>query len=130
MALAARTWVFAVFIGVSAGFGIWAAVIEPDMLRVRFVEVASNTRPATMPPMKIAGIADDTTRTPEIVRTVAPLPIGEPILLMIHDPAVFEDATDRVTLTLAGHTHGGQVYLPGIGALIVPGRAPRRHAMG
>lgn len=78
----------------------------------------------------IAGIADDTTRTPEVVRTVAPLPVGEPILLITHDPAVFEDVTDRIALTLAGHTHGGQVYLPGVGALIVPGRAPRRHAYG
>lgn len=242
MALRGWAWGVGTFVSVVACLVVWSTVIEPDMLRVRHVEVTSDTWPATMPPMKIAvigdlhvgaphidlaklddviaatnelqsdlvlllgdyviqgvlfgnfvspeivaqrlsglrakygvyavlgnhdwwldgprvaralksngiavfeneaasitvppgrvwiaGIADDTTRSPEVVRTVAPLPAGEPILLITHDPAVFEDVTDRVALTLAGHTHGGQVYLPGIGALIVPGRAPRRHAYG
>jgi uncharacterized protein len=242
--MAVRGWVWGVgtLVSVVTCLGVWSTVIEPDMLRVRHVVVTSGTWPATIPPLKIAviadlhvgaphidlaklddvvavanglqpdlvlllgdyviqgvffgnsvspeivaqrlsglrakygvyavlgnhdwwldgprvtralksngitvleneaasitapagrvwiaGIADDTTRTPEVVRTVAPLPAGEPILLITHDPAVFEDVTDRVALTLAGHTHGGQVYLPGIGALIVLGRAPRRHAYG
>ncbi|MBP2315221.1 metallophosphoesterase [Azospirillum soli] len=78
----------------------------------------------------IGGLADDTTRRPDIPRTLARIDDGEPVLMLSHDPAPFAAMPERPLLTLAGHTHGGQVYLPWIGALIVPGRAPRRWAYG
>ena len=37
---------------------------------------------------------------------------------------------ERVALTLAGHTHGGQVNLPFLGRLIVPSRYGQRYAYG
>ncbi len=40
---------------------------------------------------------------------------SEPLLLMVHEPDIFPKVPNRVTLTLAGHTHGGQVYLPIVG---------------
>lgn len=129
--------------GLRAKFGIYAVLGNHDWwldgprvaraLQSSGITVLENEAVSIAGPggrIWIAGIADDSTRMPEVVRTVAPLPVGDPILMITHDPAVFEDVTDRVALTLAGHTHGGQVYLPGIGALIVPGRAPRRHAYG
>lgn len=78
----------------------------------------------------LAGIADDTTRMPNVVGTLAPIPDADPVIVITHDPAIFPDVPVRPVMTLAGHMHGGQVYLPWIGALIVPGRAPRRHAHG
>ncbi len=36
----------------------------------------------------------------------------------------------RVTLTLAGHTQGGQVRLPVVGTPVVPSRYGRRYAAG
>jgi len=36
----------------------------------------------------------------------------------------------RVSLTIAGHTHGGQVKLPVIGAPVVPSRYGQRYAAG
>lgn len=41
-----------------------------------------------------------------------------PVLLLAHEPFVFRRMDPRVSLTLCGHTHGGQVYIPGIGAPI------------
>jgi predicted MPP superfamily phosphohydrolase len=38
----------------------------------------------------------------------------EPAVLLAHEPEVFSRVPDRVALTLAGHTHGGQVRLPGV----------------
>jgi hypothetical protein len=32
--------------------------------------------------------------------------------LLAHEPAIFRRVPDRVSLTLCGHTHGGQVNLP------------------
>ncbi len=78
----------------------------------------------------IAGIADDVTRAPDPVGTISPIPDGEPVIVMAHNPAVFFDTPNRVAVTLAGHTHGGQIYLPWIGAIVTPGRAPRRYDYG
>jgi predicted MPP superfamily phosphohydrolase len=39
-----------------------------------------------------------------------------PVLLMAHEPYAFRHMDPRVSLTLCGHTHGGQVYIPGFGA--------------
>jgi uncharacterized protein len=51
-------------------------------------------------------------------------------LLFTHNPDVFPEIPDHVELTIAGHTHGGQVYLPGIGRLVVPSRYDERFAIG
>ena len=47
------------------------------------------------------------------------------------DPAVLDAmAADGFTLLLAGHTHGGQVCVPGVGALVTNCGLPRQMAKG
>jgi len=47
------------------------------------------------------------------------------------DPAVLDAmAADGFTLLLAGHTHGGQVCVPGVGALVTNCDLPRQMAKG
>ncbi|HLH50641.1 MAG TPA: metallophosphoesterase [Roseiarcus sp.] len=43
-----------------------------------------------------------------------------PAILLAHEPNIFSRVPDRVALTLCGHTHGGQIYLPFIGAPLAP----------
>jgi uncharacterized protein len=43
-----------------------------------------------------------------------------PAILLAHEPFVFARVPDRVALTLCGHTHGGQVRLPIVGAPFAP----------
>ena len=45
-----------------------------------------------------------------------------PVLMLAHEPYAFHRMPDRVSLTLSGHTHGGQIVLPGIGPLVTPSR--------
>ena len=76
-----------------------------------------------------AGPADSTTRSPDPRGTVAKVPDGEPVIVLSHDPAVFPAVPKRAVLTLAGHTHGGQVNLPFLNPLATPGRH-LRHTHG
>lgn len=78
----------------------------------------------------LAGVADAMTRSPEIPRALAKVPDGAVVIVMTHSPDIFPEVPARVTLTLAGHTHGGQVSLPFVGAPIVPSRFGPRYAAG
>jgi hypothetical protein len=81
-------------------------------------------------PLWFAGLADVGTRRPDIAGTLAEVPAAEPVVVLTHRPDVFPRIPARVTLTLAGHTHGGQVRLPWLGAPIVPSRFGQRYAAG
>ena len=54
----------------------------------------------------------------------------DPIVLLAHEPDIFVDVPPRVAVTLSGHTHGGQVRLPMIGAPWVPSRFGQRFVYG
>lgn len=45
----------------------------------------------------------------DLPATLAHVSDDAPVILMAHEPDVFPDVPDRVSLTLSGHTHGGQV---------------------
>jgi uncharacterized protein len=55
---------------------------------------------------------------------------GNPIILLAHEPDIFPTVPARVSLTLSGHTHGGQVALPFLGRLVVPSSYGQRFAYG
>ncbi len=55
---------------------------------------------------------------------------GAPIVLMAHEPDIFPQVPERVSLTISGHTHGGQVDLPLFGRLVVPSAYGQRYAYG
>jgi uncharacterized protein len=52
-----------------------------------------------------------------------------PVILMAHEPDIFPQVPARVSLTLSGHTHGGQVNIFGWKP-IVPSRYGARYAGG
>lgn len=64
----------------------------------------------------VVGLRYWTRRLPDITRVVKGA--GPTTVMLAHDPRrLREAATLDVQLVLAGHTHGGQVVLPGVGAV-------------
>lgn len=61
--------------------------------------------------------------------TLARVNDDAPVILMIHEPDGFTKVPSRVSLTLAGHTHGGQVRLFGYSP-VVPSAYGNRFAYG
>lgn len=78
----------------------------------------------------LAGIADLWTRRPDIAGTLNKVQSDDPVILLTHNPDIFPDIPARVSLTLAGHTHGGQVNLPFFGRPVVPSQFGQRFAAG
>lgn len=51
-------------------------------------------------------------------------------ILLVHEPDPFDTLDDnRIALQISGHTHGGQIRVPGIGALELPSWG-RKYQMG
>jgi len=70
----------------------------------------------------IAGLDDCWSGQPDLNAALDKLPSGAPVVLMAHEPD-FADTfcrDGRVSLQLSGHTHGGQIRLPGLGAIVLP----------
>jgi predicted MPP superfamily phosphohydrolase len=53
------------------------------------------------------------------------------VILLSHNPDFAEDRPDgRVGLVLSGHTHGGQVYLPGTRSTWLPSKYGDKYRQG
>lgn len=78
----------------------------------------------------LAGISDFWEGAHDVGKALAGVPDGASILAFTHNPDVFPEVPPRVALTVAGHTHGGQVYIPLIGRPVVPSRYGERYAIG
>ena len=62
--------------------------------------------------------------------TLARISTDDPVILLAHEPDIFVDVPARVALTLAGHTHGGQIKLPLLPAVWAPSMYGARFAYG
>ena len=80
----------------------------------------------------IAGLADLESRRqrPSVRQALSDVPAGDPVVLLTHWPDPFPAVPSRVALTLAGHTHCGQVNLPVFGRLVHASRGARRWGCG
>lgn len=76
----------------------------------------------------ISGVEDIQTGYPDIEKALKNT--ESPRILLSHSPDIYYDVKEKVDLILAGHVHGGQVYIPFIGALIVPSIYGSKFARG
>lgn len=78
----------------------------------------------------LVGIGDDFTKHADAPKAISQITADGPRILFMHDPAAIFQMNSPFFLALAGHMHGGQIFIPGIGALVTPGAAPKSWAQG
>ncbi len=57
----------------------------------------------------LAGLGDLMEGRPDIRASFAMVPVGMPVVALTHEPALWPRIPDAAVLTVAGHTHGGQI---------------------
>lgn len=73
---------------------------------------------------------DDFRGVDDLPGTLARVTTDDPVILLAHEPDIFTQVPPRVALTLAGHTHGGQVRLPLVPPVWTPSAYGARFAYG
>lgn len=120
-----------------ARYGVYAVLGNHDFrvgadliarsLRREKIEVLRNSHAAVRRhghALYVAGI-DDLRYHADLSRALRGIPFGAPTVLLSHNPAIIRRAArNAVSLVLSGHTHGGQVRLPGLAAIL--GRFPEQ----
>ena len=121
--------------GLNARYGVYASLGNHDV-RSRTKVIKSGLRQARLPllvnaglpitvgqgQLYLAGLDDGLWGRPSLKEALINCPPATPVILLAHEPDLVDQvATDvRVALQLSGHTHGGQIRLPGLGALTLP----------
>ncbi len=119
--------------------------MRPDWMDVRAafqkalaaggLKVLTNAGLAVRPDLWLGGVDDLSWGQPDAGAALGRAPTGAAQLLMVHEPddlmtLAAVPAWRPGGLAVCGHTHGGQVRLPGLGALIVPSSYGQRFAQG
>jgi predicted MPP superfamily phosphohydrolase len=70
----------------------------------------------------IAGVDDVLVRKADLAAALSDVPHEETAVLLVHEPDYADVARldTRIALQLSGHSHGGQICVPGIGPLRLP----------
>ena len=130
--------------GLTAPLGVFAVLGNHDYwvssyavmqaLRAHGVQVLRNavaTVQRGAARLHLAGLDDVMENRHDLRRVLDALPADAPALLLTHEPDIADQAaaTGRFAWQLSGHSHGGQVCLPGVGPLVLPPHG-RRYPRG
>lgn len=112
-------------LGVYLVKGNWEAWMPRDVAsqqyRLTGVELLWNQGAAPRPDVWLAGVDDPYGGDPRMDRALAKAPSNALRIGLFHRPAYFDEVASDLHLAFAGHTHGGQVRIPYLPALWVPG---------
>lgn len=126
----------------SAPLGVWGVWGNHDHFRFRpitkllrllqeaGVTILNNRGVALREDFYLAGVDDFRTGYPDLAAALRGRPAGATCLLMSHNPDMLPLIPAAVDLVLCGHTHGGQINLPLIGAPVTSSRYGQRFRAG
>jgi predicted MPP superfamily phosphohydrolase len=114
----------------SAPEGVWAVLgnhdhyTDPELttraLRRHHIAVLDNAHTVLRrgpDSLQLSGIDDWTWNAVDWTRAFSGLQAGTPTILLSHQPTVLDlEQTSKVSLIISGHTHGGQLKFPWLGA--------------
>lgn len=107
--------------------------VRDGMTAARFTDLTNRGEWLTLrgDRLRLCGVDDLWTARPNAQQALADARPGDAVILVSHNPDFAETLTDRRPgLILSGHTHGGQVMIPGSGAPIVPSYYGQKYARG
>lgn len=111
------------------GFDDWRRQMAETGLRVLHNEHADV--PVSGGRLCVMGVGDPSCGWDDLTRAVSGNPGGDLRLMLVHSPDLLDDPrSDWADLMLCGHTHGGQLQLPGLGSPWAPVWRDRRRASG
>ena len=118
-----------------APLGVHAVLGNHDCLRQRDRVVSAELQRVGLAPLRnasrrlshngeafyVVGVDDVRFRYADLARALHGVPHDAFKIMLVHEPD-FADFAQRkqIALQLSGHSHGGQVRLPGLGALLLP----------
>ncbi len=127
----------------SAPLGVYAVLGNHDnwenaarisaALRHAGITVLENAHlviPSARGPLYLAGLGDTYTSGAQPAVALSGIPEAANAICFTHTPDVFANLSPLCALTVAAHTHGGQVVLPFWGPLYIPSGFGRRYAAG
>ncbi len=98
------------------------------------IQILNNRGVALRDDLYLAGVDDVQNGTPDVSLALRNRPLGAACLLLAHNPdfipQVPQHGPQEVDLTLCGHTHGGQIHLPGWGPVFTSSAYGQRFAAG
>jgi uncharacterized protein len=120
--------------GLTARFGRFAVLgnhdyaprpeLVTESLEAQGIHVLRNTASAihkNNSPLWLAGLEDALESDPDIRAALKGVPPTEPTIVLAHEPDYVDEILGYpIDLQLSGHSHGGQVRIPGIGAPVLP----------